>query len=167
MAASSREEIVERFDAFRDAVCDLLELSFDVLTTPERLDLLERLEHDTSRLAVARHALINGVRQQATAAEIGGKLAHVVADRLHITRADASRRIEEAEDLPCWIDTRHPPVREGQARRAGHAVSARAAGHAGRQTGRLPEPRRELQRRRPGPPARTDPGQPRPRPACR
>ena len=74
---------MERFDAFRDAVCDLL----------------ERWEQDTSRLPVARHALINGVRQQATAAEIGGKLAHVVADRLHITRADASRRIEEAEDL--------------------------------------------------------------------
>ena len=71
MAASSREEIVERFDAFRDAVCDLLELSFDVLTAPERLDLLERLEQDTSRLPVARHALIIGVRQQATAAEIG------------------------------------------------------------------------------------------------
>ena len=48
---------------------------------------------------MARHALINGVRQQATAAEIGGKLAHVVADRLRITRADATRRIEEAEDL--------------------------------------------------------------------
>jgi hypothetical protein len=43
--------------------------------------------------------LINGVRQQATAAEIGGKLAHVVADRLPITRADAARRIEEAKDL--------------------------------------------------------------------
>ena len=57
------------------------------------------LEHDTSRLPVARHALINGVRQQATAAEIGGKLSHVLADRLRITRAEATRRIEEAQDL--------------------------------------------------------------------
>ncbi|MBV9353296.1 MAG: HNH endonuclease [Mycobacterium sp.] len=99
MAASSREEIIEAFDAFRDAVSGLAELSFDVLTTPERLALLERLERDTRRLPVARHSLINGVRQQATPAEIGGKLAHVLADRLHITRADANRRIEEAEDL--------------------------------------------------------------------
>ncbi len=87
------------FDAVRDAVSRLAELSFHVLTTPERLALLERLEHDTRRLPVARHALITGVRQQATPAEIGGKLAHVLADRLGITRADAHRRIEEAEDL--------------------------------------------------------------------
>jgi hypothetical protein len=99
MAASSREGIVERFDAFRDAVCDLRELSFDVLTTPERLDLLERLQQDTSDCRWPGTRLINGVRQQATTAEIGGKLAHVVADRLPMTRADAARRIEEAEDL--------------------------------------------------------------------
>jgi hypothetical protein len=74
MSVSSREEVVAAVDAFGDAVCGLAELSFDALTTPERLALLERLEHDLRRLPVARHALINGVRQQATAAEIGGKL---------------------------------------------------------------------------------------------
>jgi hypothetical protein len=70
-----------------------------VLTTPERLALLERLEQEVCRLAVPRHELINGVRQQATAAEIGGKLSHVLADRLRITRAEASRRMDEAADL--------------------------------------------------------------------
>jgi hypothetical protein len=99
MSVSSREEVVAAFDAFGDAVCGLAELSFDALTTPERLALLERLEHDLRRLPVARHALINGVRQQATAAEIGGKLSHVLADRLGITRSDANRRIEDAADL--------------------------------------------------------------------
>ena len=73
MAASSREEIVAVFDAFRDVVSRLGELSFDVLTTPELLRLLQRLEQDTRCLPVARHALINRVRQQATPAEIGGK----------------------------------------------------------------------------------------------
>jgi hypothetical protein len=99
MLANSREEIVEVFDALHSVVSRLAELSFDALTTPERLDLLERLEHATRRLPVPRHALINVVRQQATAAEIGGKLPHVLADRLRITRAEAARRIEEAADL--------------------------------------------------------------------
>ena len=108
MAVTSREDIVEAFNALRDAVSRIGDLSFDALTTPERLTLLERLERDTRRLPVARHALIGGVRQQATTAEIGGKLAHVLADRLSISRADAARRIDEAEDLgiasvPCWL----------------------------------------------------------------
>jgi Domain of unknown function (DUF222) len=99
MLANSREEIVEVFDALHNAVSRLAALSFEVLTTPERLNLLERLEHATRRLPVARHELINGVRRQATPAEIGGKLPHVLADRLRITRAEATRRIDEAADL--------------------------------------------------------------------
>ena len=99
MLSSSREDIVEVFDAFGAAVSGLAGLSFEVLTTPERLALLERLERDVRRVPVARHGLISGVRQQASTAEIGGKLAHVLADRLTISRAEAARRIEEAEDL--------------------------------------------------------------------
>jgi uncharacterized protein DUF222 len=99
MAVSSREEVVAAFDAFGDTVPGLADFSFEALTTPEQLALLERLEHDTRRLPVARHALINGVHQQASAAEIGGKLSHVLADRLGISRSEANRRIEEAGDL--------------------------------------------------------------------
>jgi Domain of unknown function (DUF222) len=99
MYSSCREDIVKLFDALHYAVSDLLEGSFDTLTTPARLALLERLEHEVRRLAVPRHELINGVRHQATAAEIGGKLSHVLADRLRITRAEAGRRIDEAADL--------------------------------------------------------------------
>ncbi len=99
MAVSSREEIVAAFDALRDAVSGVAGLSLEVLTTPERLEFLERLEHDTRRLPVVSHALINGVRQQASPAEIGGKLPHALADRLNITRAEANRRIEDAADL--------------------------------------------------------------------
>jgi hypothetical protein len=99
MAVSSREQVIAAFDALGDAVSGLADLSFEALTTPERLALLERLEHNMRRLPVARHALINGVHQQATPAEIGGKLGHVLADRLGITRTDANRRIEEAADL--------------------------------------------------------------------
>ena len=99
MHSSCREEIVERFDAFRDAVSGLLELSFDVLTCPELLGMLQRLEQDTRRLPVLGHALINQLARQASETELGGKLSHALANRLLISRAEAARRIREAEDL--------------------------------------------------------------------
>jgi hypothetical protein len=63
MRSSCREDIVDRLDALHEVVSDLLELSFDALTTPERLGLLERLEHETRRLPVAGSALINQLRR--------------------------------------------------------------------------------------------------------
>jgi hypothetical protein len=53
MSSITRDEIVEAFDALHDAVSGLLELSFEVLTTPERLALLERLEQELRRLPTA------------------------------------------------------------------------------------------------------------------
>ena len=50
MGCSSREEIVEVFDALDGALDRLCELSFDVFTTPERLRALERLERVARRL---------------------------------------------------------------------------------------------------------------------
>ena len=99
MSSSSREEIVGVFDAL-DAVVDrACELSFDALTTPERLRLLERLERVTRRLPVPQHALINQLEEQADDTELGARLARALADRLHITRSEANRRVAEAADL--------------------------------------------------------------------
>ncbi|MBX9642134.1 MAG: 13E12 repeat family protein, partial [Mycobacteriaceae bacterium] len=99
MAASSREEIVEVFDAL-DAVADrLCALSFDALTTREWMRALERLETVERRLRTPRHALINALAAQATDEELGGKLGGALAERLRITKADANRRIAEAQDL--------------------------------------------------------------------
>ncbi len=59
MGSGSRERIVEVFDAL-DAELDRLdEVSFEVLTTPERLRSLERLECLVRRLPAVGHALIN------------------------------------------------------------------------------------------------------------
>ncbi|BBY09153.1 HNH endonuclease signature motif containing protein [Mycobacterium noviomagense] len=96
---SERDEVVAVLDRLESAVDDLTALRFDGLTTPERLRILERLEAVNRRLPVAGHSLINGVREQATPVELGGKLAHALADRLRITRVEAARRIHEAEDL--------------------------------------------------------------------
>jgi Domain of unknown function (DUF222) len=99
MHSSSREEIQQDFDALRTAVSGVVRHSFDALTTPERLALLERLEHETRRLRVPEHRLINQVAAQATPEELGGKVSHALANRLNISRADASRRAADAAEL--------------------------------------------------------------------
>jgi Domain of unknown function (DUF222) len=99
MGSSTREEVQEDFDALRTAVSRILEHSYDALTTPERLNLLERLEQETRRLRVPGHQLINQLSAQASEEELGGTLRSALADRLRITKAEAGRRIDEAEDL--------------------------------------------------------------------
>jgi hypothetical protein len=99
MCSNCREDIVQRWDALHDAISDVLELSYDVLTTPECLALLERHEVANRRLPQPGHALINQVARQSDSTELGGKLAHALASRLRISRGEAGRRIREAEDL--------------------------------------------------------------------
>jgi Domain of unknown function (DUF222) len=99
MGSSSREEIVEAFDALDAELDRLCELSFEVFTTPERLRALERLERVTRRLRTPQHTLINQVSAQAGEEELGGTLCSALANRLRITKAEAGRRIAEAEDL--------------------------------------------------------------------
>ncbi|BBY37623.1 hypothetical protein MMAN_17570 [Mycobacterium mantenii] len=99
MRGSSREEIVEVFDALDTDLERLGELSFDVFTTPERLRALERLERVARRLRTPQHALINQLAAQAGEEELGGKLRSALADRLRITKGEAGRRIAEAEHL--------------------------------------------------------------------
>jgi hypothetical protein len=99
MGCSSREEVVEVLDALDANLDRLCALSFDVLTTPERLRTLERLERGARRMRTPQHALINQLGAQAGEKELGGTLRSALADRLRITKAEAGRRIAEAEDL--------------------------------------------------------------------
>ena len=99
MRSSSREEIVEVLDALEAGYKRALDLTFDVLTTPERLAVLERFEGFRRQQPGIEHALINQLAEQADATELGGKLAPVLANRLRISRAEASRRVHEAADL--------------------------------------------------------------------
>jgi Domain of unknown function (DUF222) len=99
MCSSSREEIVGAFDALEADMHRALELSFDVLTTPERLAILERCERFRRCLPAVEHPLVNQIGAQADATELGGKLPAALANRLRITRSEASRRIHEAADL--------------------------------------------------------------------
>jgi Domain of unknown function (DUF222) len=99
MRSSSRDAIVGVFDALDAAVSQTLELSIHTLTTRECLALLERCETVRRRLPAVEHQFINKVAEQADPSELGGKLPFALAERLRITRADASRRIHEAADL--------------------------------------------------------------------
>ncbi len=96
---SDRDEVVAAFDALDAAWERLAGCKFDALVTGERLALLERLEVQRRRQPAVEHELVNQVREQATPAELGGRLSHALADRLRITRADANRRIGAAEEL--------------------------------------------------------------------
>ena len=98
MRSSSREEIVEVLDALDDAYKRALDLTFDALTTPERLAILERLEGFRRMQPAVEHALIAELSGEDPAV-LGGKPAAVLADRLRISRSEASRRVHEAEDL--------------------------------------------------------------------
>jgi hypothetical protein len=130
MGSSTREEIVEDFDALRAVVSRIVGHSYDALTTPERLALLDRLEQETRRLPVAGHALINQLAAQATPAELGGRLSHVLADRLRITRGEAGRRVAEAADLgPRQALTGEPLTPRLAATAAAQRAGQAGAGH--------------------------------------
>src|SRR5580698_1300753 len=97
MCSSSREEIVEVLDVLDAGYKRALDLTFDVLTTPERLAMLEKFEVLRRQQPAVEHALINQLAAQADPAELGGTLPAALADRLRITRAEASRRIHDAD----------------------------------------------------------------------
>jgi hypothetical protein len=99
MRSSSREEIVEVFDALQADVKRALDLSFDALTTPERLSLLQLCEKVRRQLPAVEHPLINQISQHADATELGGTLPSALANRLSVSRGEASRRVQEAADL--------------------------------------------------------------------
>jgi Domain of unknown function (DUF222) len=99
MSSSCRDEVVEVFDALDADLDRALGLSFDALTTPERLAMLERCEKLRRQLPVVEHPLINQIAEQANETELGGKLASALANRLRISRGEASRRVHEAADL--------------------------------------------------------------------
>ena len=100
MRSSSREEVVEVFDALEAGYKRALDLRCDALTTPERLARAAALRADAP-LAAGRRTPADQPAQpnRPMPTELGGKLAAALANRLRISRAEASRRIHEAADL--------------------------------------------------------------------
>ena len=121
---------MRRWDALHDAVSDVLDLSYDALTTPESLALLERHELENRRLPQLGHALVNKLAREASETELGGKLTHALANRLRISRGEAGRRIREAEDLGARQSlTGEPLPPQLEATAAGQRDGQLGAGH--------------------------------------
>ncbi|OBH82958.1 HNH endonuclease signature motif containing protein [Mycobacterium scrofulaceum] len=99
MALTDREQIQADVDALCAVATRFQGHTYEALTNPERLGILEKLEGVTRKLQTPSHQLINQLAEQADSAELGGKLGWALADRLHITRGEASRRIAEAAEL--------------------------------------------------------------------
>ncbi|CAM3431094.1 HNH endonuclease signature motif containing protein [Mycobacterium colombiense] len=99
MRSIDREELQGDVDVLRTVVSRFCARSYATLTNPERLQLLEIFERETRRLQTPGHELINQIAEQADPTELGGKLSWALADRLHISRAEAGRRIAEAADV--------------------------------------------------------------------
>jgi hypothetical protein len=97
------------------------------LSTAERMALAERHQEIVRRLPALAHEWINDIACHATIGELGGKPAHVLADRLRISRDDAKRLIEEAADLA----PRRALTGEALAPRLEYTAAAQAAGLIG------------------------------------
>ncbi|MEE6134906.1 HNH endonuclease signature motif containing protein [Mycobacterium sp. 050128] len=91
--------VTAAFDALDTALDGVLGLDTEMLCTRERLVLLGRYEKIRRRLPAGEHPLINQLQQEATPAELGGKLSHAIAEWTLISRAEAGRRVREAADL--------------------------------------------------------------------
>jgi hypothetical protein len=94
-----RETITAAFDLLRSGMAAVVGLDFSALSTPERFTWLRCLETVRRQVPVAEHQLINQLAREATAEELGGKLCHAIAEHTLISRAEATRRINEAADL--------------------------------------------------------------------
>ncbi|WP_156737988.1 DUF222 domain-containing protein, partial [Mycobacterium scrofulaceum] len=74
-------------------------LPVEAMTVQQQLAMLERCEQVRRQLPALEHPLINNLAHQATPEELGGTLAHAVAEATLISRAEASHRVKEAVDL--------------------------------------------------------------------
>ncbi|WP_122508826.1 DUF222 domain-containing protein, partial [Mycobacterium innocens] len=93
------QAITAAFDGLDAALDAVMGLNFDALSTAQWLTLLGRCETVRRRLPVPEHQLINHLARQASAAELGGKLSHAIAEWTLTSRAEATRRINAAADL--------------------------------------------------------------------
>ncbi|OBG67689.1 HNH endonuclease signature motif containing protein [Mycobacterium sp. E735] len=74
-------------------------LPVDAMTVRQQLAMLERCEQARRQLPALEHPVINSLAHQATPEELGGTLAHAIAEATLVSRAEASHRVKEAVDL--------------------------------------------------------------------
>lgn len=93
------DEVAAAFDVLDAAMTRVLDLPLDAVRTAERFAILGRCEKVRCQLPAVEHGVINELARQATPADLDGKLSYALTDRLHISSAEAGRRIRDAADL--------------------------------------------------------------------
>jgi hypothetical protein len=92
--------VVAVLDELDAAFDKLAGMPLDGLSSPELLGVAERLETHRRRQPALEHAVLHHLTSQVTPAEVGGKsFGEVLSMRLCISRGEARRRLDEAEDL--------------------------------------------------------------------
>lgn len=97
---SDREAVITAYDELDAAFDKVLELSFDALTPPEKVNLQNRMERNLRRAPAVEHRLISSLVAEADPKTLGGtSWADVFATRLGLSTAEAKKRIKRAELL--------------------------------------------------------------------
>jgi hypothetical protein len=101
MCSSDREGVLGVFDALGADMDQACELSFEALTVPELLNLLERWETLRRHMPVIDHGPINQLAARADDTQLGATLPRALADRLR-------NRYHHPEELLCEDDEDDP-----------------------------------------------------------
>jgi len=110
-SAADRDAITAALDALEADFDVVASLPFNVLTNPERLAVLDRLETLSRRHPTMGHRLINLLSEQASPVELGGtSLANVLSTRLRVSGTDARRRIAASPRPRIWASAPRSPV---------------------------------------------------------
>jgi hypothetical protein len=97
---SDRESITAAYDALDAAYDTLAALTYDTLDLTDTLGYQDRLERLRRRLPATEHHLLTHAQTLTIPTAIGAKSwADVLATRLRISNTEATRRVEEADDL--------------------------------------------------------------------
>lgn len=97
---ADRGTVKSALERLEGAVDGLASLSLDALSHTDLLAVADRLEALTRRKAVVEHRLVGRLAAECAPAELGAKsIAEVLARRLRISRAEARRRIADAQVL--------------------------------------------------------------------
>src|ERR1700754_860240 len=130
MSSAVFVEVMGLFDELDVLYDKIAAVALDGMATGERRVLLERRERFARRFPTQGHELINDLAAEACPQELGGRLSHALANWLRISRAEAGRRIAEAEQLgprQSLLGEPLPPILEATA--AGQAEGEIGAEH--------------------------------------
>jgi uncharacterized protein DUF222 len=99
-ALADRATYKGALECYENAASVLTTLSVDALSLVDMLAVLDRLEAILRMLAVVDHRLVGRLAGECDPRELGARsMAEVLSRRLRISRAEAKRRIGDAEML--------------------------------------------------------------------